>query len=602
MRRPHVLAHNKGNEYPRDVIVVDTETREEELPDGKRAHRLVFGWAFYTRRVRGHAWEAGSWHRFETRAEFWSWALRKVRSRGRLTIYCHNAEFDAQVLDCFGELARRSWRCMQACLEGPPTMISWRRGTRTVRWLDTLNIWRVPLKVIGEKIGLPKLVMPKGWGDRERADTYCRRDVEIVWRALTSWWNFLRAHDLGTAAPTLASQGMNAFRHRFMRHEIFIDANEAALALSRDAYVGGRCECFRLGVIEEECATVDINSQYPAVMARLHAPRRLLTVRTTATLDDLARYAASYAVVADVELRTDEPAYPHIIDGRLCFPVGRFRQALATPELVYALKRGAIERVHRVAIYERAPLFREFMRWGWRLRAAAQASGDALLDWQAKYLQNGFYGKWGQRGRQWRVIAESPRWLVADQSSFDTESGRWRYVRQIGHAVQELQDDGESSNSFPAIAAHVTSAGRMMLWRLILAAGRSHVWYTDTDSLKGDTTMLRRLSPKIDATRLGALKLERRSPWIWLRGPKDYTEPDVERIKGVRKDALSGDGTAYLQLQWAGWAGSIRRGSLDTPTTEERVKVLSRTYTKGHVGESGIVTPHRLPAGPVQER
>lgn len=599
-RRPHILQRNEGREYPRDVIIVDTETEEHELEDGKRAHRLVFGWAYYARRVRGDAWEAGAWHRFDTRKGFWSWALRKARRRGRLAIYCHNAQFDAQVLDAFGELARRRWRCTQACLEGPPTMISWRRGTRTVKWLDSLNIWRVPLAVIGEKIGLPKLRMPKGWSDRERADRYCRRDVEIVWRALTAWWNFLRLHDLGTAAPTLASQGMNAFRHRFMTHEIFIDGNDAAQALARDAYLGGRCECFRLGVIDEQCATVDINSQYPAVMAKLYAPYRLVTVRTAADIADLERYVQSYACVADVDLVTEEPAYPHIIGGRLCFPVGSFRQALATPELVYALKRGHIKRVHRVAIYERAQLFRSFMQWGWKLRAAAQAAGDAITDWQAKYLQNGFYGKWGQRGRQWRVVDESERWLVADQSSFDVDRHEWRNLRQIGRAVQELRDEGEAANSFPAIAAHVTSAGRMMLWRLMLAAGRSHVWYTDTDSIKGSATMLRRLSPRIDATRLGALKLERCSPWIHIRGPKDYTEPDAERIKGIRRDALGNDSVAFLQLQWAGWAGSIRRGRLDQPTTEERVKVLSRAYTKGHVGEGGVVSPFRMHAGAVQ--
>ncbi len=596
MRRPHVLSHNKGGEYPRDVVIVDTETVEEPQDDGRTLHRLKFGWAFYARRVRGDRWEAKAWHRFETPGEFWRWALSRCRSRGRLIIYCHNAEFDAQVVDAFGELARRRWRLTQACLEGPPTIIQWRRGSRTVRWLDTLNIWRVPLKVIGEKVGLPKLDMPESWTDRQRADTYCRRDVEIVWKALTDWWAFLRDHDLGTAAATLASQGFNAYRHRFMKHDIFIDANESALALARASYLGGRCECFRIGLIDEPVVTLDVNSMYPAVMRSLTAPTKLITVRSTATVADIERYLGSYALCADVELDTDVPAYPHIIDGRLCFPVGRFRQSLASPELAYALRRGHVKRVHRVAIYERAVIFRDFINWAWRQRVNAQARGDSLLDWQVKYLVNGFYGKFGQRGRQWFVRGDSPSFRVCDQSSFDVDAGRWRYVRQIGHAVQELKDDGESSNSHPAIAAHVTSAGRLMLWRLMLRAGRENVHYTDTDSLKGSTVLLKRLARSISPRRLGALKLERREPWLVLNGPKDYYGPEAEKIKGVRADALSGDGTAYLQVQWSGWAGSIRRGCLSAPATSETVKVLNRVYGKGTVDSGGRVHPFRLPA------
>lgn len=595
MRRPHFLAHNKGSEYPRDVVVVDTETTEHEYQDGTTAHRLAFGWALYARRVRGDVWEKPQWFRFDDRSEFWSWVARRTRSRSRLVIYAHNVAFDGQVLNAFGELRRRGWRVTSACLEGPPTIIKWRRGARSIQFLDTLNLWRVPLAEIGRKVGMRKYSMPTTWANRERADRYCRRDVTIVWTALLTWWRFLRAHDLGNAAATLAGQAFTSYRHRFMPARIFIDANEQATALARRAYVGGRTECFRLGMIDEPGVTLDVNSMYPAVMRTLQCPTRLLTFRTTATLADLERYLQQYALVADVTLNTEEPAYPHLVDGRLCFPVGRFRQALATPELARAVSLGHVERVHELAIYERAELFREWVEWGWVTRLAARRRGDTLEDWLMRMLMNSLYGKFGQRGRQWEMAGLADDVKVASLTSWDADLGAWRHVRQLGRELQELVDKGEAINSMPAIAAHVTSAGRVMLWDDICAAGREHVHYCDTDSIKGARIIEEHLRHRIAAAELGMLKVEERWRWHVINGLKDYVSPTKARRKGVRSNAESNDGVAFAQLQWHGWAGSIARGRLTEPTTTTVVKVLSGAYTKGRVGQDGLIEPLRLP-------
>lgn len=595
MRRPHFLTHNKGAEYPRQVVWMDTETSEKKLDQGEVAHVLAFGWAKYQRRVRGHRWEAEDWKRFTTRAEFWSWALRKVRKKGKLVIYCHNAEFDAKVVDAFGELRRRRWRLVTACLEGPPTIITWRRGKRTVQWLDTLNIWPVPLAELGRRLGHRKLPRPRRWTGSAKDDTYCTRDVTIIERTLKDWWTFLRDHDLGNAMPTIAGQAFSSFRHRFMRHPIFIDDNPDALQLARDAYLGGRCECFRLGVMSERGVTLDVNSMYPYVMRELLAPAKLLTVRTAATLADLERYVREYACVAEVELETEEPAFPHVVDGRLCFPVGRFTQALATPELAHALSLGSVKRLRRVAVYERAPLFRSFVDWAWRERLRSRERGASTQDWHIKRLVNAFYGKWGQRAKTWDVVGVADDVKVESVVSWDVDRREWRHIRQLGREYQELIDKGEAMNSHPAIAAHVTSAARLYLWQLIVEAGRNDVWYCDTDSLKGAAVIAKRLSHRIGAERLGALKIEERHAWVDIRGAKDYTTPEHERMKGVRSSAQSNDFVAYLQTRWEGWAGAIARGRLDMPVTRDDVKVLGREYLKGTPLPDGHVEPLRLP-------
>lgn len=594
MRRPHVLARNCGGEYPRDVVVVDTETDQLTLPDGTIGHVLRFGWAMFARRQQGARWSAPQWHRFTTRAEFWSWALRRCRTGARLLIYCHNAEFDAQVMDCFGELARRRWRLKSACLQGPPTIIRWRRGRRSVAWLDSLNYWPTSLDELGKRVGLGKLPMPEQNAPAEEWDRYCRRDVEVVWRSLVEWWAFLARHDLGTAAATLAAQSFNAYRHRFMDCNIFIDCNEDALELARDAYMGGRVECHTLGELPGPGALYDVNAMYPAVMRELQAPVALLTVRGRIGVDQLAAYLARYACVADVQIETELPALPARIEGKLAFPVGSWRASLTSPELGLALELGALKRVYRCAIYDRALAFSRWASWVWKMRRAALDRGDTIEAWQLKILGNAFYGKFGQRGRVWEIIAQEDRAQVRAFDSYDLDAKQWRHFRQIGRSVQELSELGESVNSHPAIAAHVTAAARVALWRFMELAGRANVHYTDTDSLIVSGDAPARLAPHVSASELGALKLEKQWTRAEVRGLKDYTLDGETKVKGVSKRAIWIDGTCAVQDQWVGWAGAIRRGRVDMPVTVPTLKVQARRYTKGQIGPTGRVEPLRL--------
>lgn len=593
-RRAHKLGHNSGSEYPRDVVVFDTETTEFPLPNGDIENVLAFGWACHTRRYGQSPWRPLKWFRYTTRFEFADWLERRTRNKGRLNVYCHNAAFDVQVMDMFGELNKRGWILESACLEGPPTIIRWTKGKRTIVVTCTLNIWRTSLAAIGASIGLAKLEQPGTWIDRVQSDTYCKRDVEIVWEALRRWWEFLQREDLGTAQPTLASQAFSAYRHRFMNHKIFCDANADALKLSRQSYLGGRCEAFRIGRINKPITVLDINSMYPSVMATELYPTEHITTRGHITKQELGGYLTKYCLVAEVDLNTLEPAYPHILNNRLCFPVGKFTQTLTTPELQYALEHNHITRIRKCAVYERAPIFTEFIDWGWNLRMKARAEGNKTLDWQVKIMLNSLYGKFGQRGRKWEIVDTSPDWLVKDMSSLDLDTGNMVYTRQIGHTIQRMTDEPESFNSSPAIASHVTAYARLKLWRLILAAGRHNVWYVDTDSLTGSTDLAERLAEHIDPNTLGKLKVEHTADWIEINGPKDYRYPGKTAHKGVSANAIEVGQGRFTQLQWMGWAGAIRRGRLDCPSTTVIEKRRIAGYGKGRVADDGTVSPFEL--------
>jgi hypothetical protein len=594
VRRQHILKANEGSEYPSAAIWFDTETKPERQPDGSDKHRLWFGWLAYSRRLRGDVWSRAKWRRFEDAAEFWDIVENLRGGKTCLYMLCHNAAFDFPVVHGFTELTGRGWTLTKAVIDSPPVILAWRKGNRSVKVIDTLNIWRMPLVKIGEQFELFKLDMPLPDASLEEWDIYCRRDVEVIHRALLAWLDFLQRHDLGGFAPTLAGQALRAFRHKYMRHEILLDAHERALELSREALHGGRVECFRLGAIDGPLHQLDFNSMYPAVMRDRPMPHKLIGHYRRVTPNELERWTLDRAIVGLCDVTTDEPVYGVVRNGRLIFPVGKFRAALTTPEIAYGLRRGHIARVHEVALYESAVIFRDFVEGLYAIRMEARSRGDKVTDMQAKTLMNSLFGKWGQRGRVYEIVGESDPNEIRVWREIDADSGQVFNLRSFGGVVQQMSNEGEARESLPAISAHITAEARLRLWEAIRTAGAGHVFYTDTDSVLVDDTGRDRLAHMIDAAMLGALKVEASYADAEIRGPKDYRFGAVSKTKGVRKSATWLDASTVRQERFSTLVGLTRAGDLDAPVVEPVVKRLRRVYTKGEVEGSGDVRPFRL--------
>ena len=506
----------------------------------------------------------------------------------------HNGAFDLPVLHAFTELPARGFALTSAVADAPPMILKWRRERCTIVYIDTLNIWRVPLKKLGESIGIAKLPMPVPTASKKAWDVYGKQDVEVIHRATLGWLKFLRANDLGGFSPTLASQAFKAYRHRFMPCRILIDGKPEAAELARESYLGGRCECFRIGAYSGDFYYLDVNSMYMAVMRAGQFPVKLLGVYGRPTFKELKKWLTHRAVICDCELHTDEPAYPIVQDDKLIFPVGRFRAVLSGPELAYALEQGHIVSMARASVYEQAAIFESFVDFTFAKRLEAQAAGNAMDDWFFKRMGNSLYGKFGQRGRRFEACDTADPNEVAVWSDIDLESGEVTHYRKFGGIVQEFINEGESRESLPAIAAFVTSYARMVLWQAIRQAGRDHCLYCDTDSLVVDRTGFDRLTDRIHATRLGAWKLERQLSEVTLHGPKDYIFDGEKKVKGVRHNAQWLTESLISQDYFVGFKGLLRSGSLDAPIVFKIEKHLGRIYSKGTVTKQGKVLPLRL--------
>jgi len=591
MRRAHYIKANKACETPANAVWVDCETDEVDAGEQGVGHVLREGWACFRRLYAPGKWTDPEWVRFTTREEFWEWLDARTAHKKCLYIFVHNSSFDYPVLDVFGQLRSLGWKLTGAVIDAPPTILTFARGSAKIKALDTLNIWRVPLKAIGEMVGLPKLDMPTKSAGRDAWDAYNRRDVEIIMTACMQWWAWLKDEDMGGFAPTLASQALRTWRHRYMHHRVLVHDNEDLLAMERESYHGGRVECFRLGAYRGSFHVLDVNSPYPSVMRGAMYPAQLAFYRPVMGRLNWRKYAEELCIVARVRLRTDTPIYPMLSGGKLIFPVGEFTAALCGPELMEADKRGHLIEVESAAFYRGAAIFTQFVDDLYARRVAARSRGNPTLAYNYKILLNSLYGKFGQRGQVWSELEPTDDMSARFWQQIDAQTREVRTFRQLGGLVQELEHEPESRESCPAIAAYVTSYARLRLWQLIEMAGRENTYYVDTDSLVVNDAGRERLAGEIDPDVIGMLKLEKVARRIELRGAKDYTIGDVVKIKGVRRDAKWLDKDTVQQARWRGLRGQLQDGDLGMPTTALVRKHLSRRYTKGTPQPSGLVTP-----------
>lgn len=595
MRRAHFLKDNHACDSPQQAIWFDTETDFVPHKENAIYHKLRFGYACYMRQHRDGKWTDEKWLRFTTVSEYWDWCVDNCRDKTKLYLFCHNTSFDLPVLNVFKELPARGFELRSAIIDAPPTILRFRRNTQCIMILDTLNIWRMPLKYLGEEIGVEKLPMPEDNDLGVSWETYGRRDVEIIRDACLRWWSFLRDNDYGSFAPTLAGQATRVFRHRYMRHQILIDDNKKALELTREGYHGARCECFRIGKFNGNYTLLDVNSMYPDVMATKEYPRRLVSHTHYANISDIQNWLRNYCLTARIRIRTNH-AFCAVDNGyKLIFPIGEFDCILSTSEISYALAVADIVDIYEVAVYEKAYLFTEMMNDLYLHRLQAKERGDKVAAFMYRKIMNSFYGKWGQNGKKWESVRNIEDLSCKHWSEYDMVTNRVISHRQLGGLVQRCESEDESRDSFPAIAGHITAYARMKLWHIICTAGLDNVFYCDTDSVLVNETGRSNLLPLTDAKCMGKLSVKGEYPICEIWGAKDYRFGDVAKTKGVRRDAVWLDSFNVQQALWSGLRGLVASGEVDKPITKTIKKHLSRNYDKGTVLADGRVLPLEFP-------
>jgi hypothetical protein len=594
LSKVRLIRPNHNVSLPRRIVVLDTEAYRHPETDGERqTYRL--GVALYLELSPDLGVMDYRIARCPSPADLWGQIDRWARIGGTLYVFAHNAGYDLQLADGLRQMNALGWRVRRIWDDTGRCLVCWRKGHRYVWLIDTYFILRGSLKEIGDTLGLPKWELPEDADDDGLWWDYCARDVFILALGVVEWLKFIRDHDLGSFRPTLAGQSFAAYRHRFMGERIYAARDDDVVDLELEAYRGGRSEAFYIGTLSGgPYYKLDVNSMYPYVMAAFSHPVAPLWKGEAVSVEKLLAWSRRYWVMAEVWLDTPEPAYGVKMNGKLVFPIGRFRAVLCGEEVRYALEHGHVRKVGRFVIYRPSSPFRHYVNYFWQLRQEAKARGNRILDRNAKLMLNALYGKFGERGRRERVIGEGLDLGWGYEQVVDADTGETSTLWRLGNQAIISETDGVAWYASPAMAASITAAARVYLWRLIRQAGWRNVYYTDTDSLIVNARGMGRLSPFINPSALGLLKVEGETDSLEIRGVKDYSFGGEERIAGLGNIVGRYESGALKVAKWLGLRSAMVGGWLGEVRIRFFPWVRAKTYGKGKVGADGWVVPFRL--------
>lgn len=508
------------------------------------------------------------------------------------------------------------------CITGdPPTVLSCRLNghSGTLLFCDVLNYHNGAFADLAIMTGTEEIPEPDPWGNINEQVRYLKHRAGVISGWFERTINVVRSLSLGPFATTLAKQSWNGWRTTLSEKTVLVHDDQRALDLERQAYFGGRSECYRLGRVETPIYHLDFNSCYPAVMAENKMPICLARVQPTARTEELKELCLDARVIARIRINSKDHTYPVRQAGRVLFCRGKFVTTLCGPELLEACMFDEVEKVYELAVYHRADIFSEYVSKLYKARLAAKLSGLTVEAAYCKYLLDSLYGKFGQKRNCWTDSpADDWRQAWGEASEHNNDNGMSSLVRFVGWKAERTTPLLRSAREFdpaigltqeyhyplwaehrdscPAIAAYITSLARVKLMDAVEVAGVGNTYYVDQDSLMVNQEGYELLGEygEIDQHKLGKLKLEAEYQWVSIHGIKAY-ETDLGCVlSGLPADSVRLESGAYV------WQQTDRMQSIIGQSPEGELRSSERRvwrpwhYQHGTVLPDGRVEPYVL--------
>lgn len=338
---------------------------------------------------------------------------------------------------------------------------------------------------------------------------YNKVDCMILWKAIAQFEQEIQ--DLGgQLQQTIASTGMSLFRRQYLKRTIY--TSEIVNKIAEESYHASRVEG-----ISRNCADFlmyDVNSSFPfamtfpqpgvlkEVLAKI--PDEWLEMAPGAVDADDPREANIFLADVTVEVPDMQlPPIPYRMDGRVFFPIGRWRAWLTSTDLRLALREGCVlHKVHEVYVFDPFMDLRGYATDIYAKRAAADSAFRKLV---LKYLLNSLYGKYAENPVKQEMILNPE---VVDREKMQLlQPGVWLQEKTVPIAHRHVP-----------ISTHITAIARRTLYEYCKECYRQghSVYYMDTDSIATKATL------PVDEKKLGMLKLEKKLDWAEFIAPKIY--------------------------------------------------------------------------------
>lgn len=592
--KQHLLKPSTSDYIPRIWLFLDTETSLHTV-EGISSHYFTLGWTCLWKRSEPLGKDSQEWIFHRTHYHFNKYLEGLAEMYKNLNVIGHNIFFDLQASGFYEYFTQRGWKLKFYYDKGLTYILKAVKQKSSITLISSTNWFDFSLEKLGQALGYPKLLIDFDGCSQDELKVYCRRDVEILVQALKTYIDFIVTHDLGKFCLTKASQAFTAYRHKFMPHKILIHSNDEVIKMERDAYIGGRCECFHIGNIRGgPFITLDVNSMYPYVMQKYEYPWKLVSYYVDVTPDFVNERLSTFAVIVNVDVEVTEPVFAVKAKGKTIFPVGKFNCSLATTGFKYGFNKGYIVKVNQAAFYRKADLFSGYVSYFHNMRVKFKNEGNDIFLLLCKYMHNSLYGKFGQLNIVSELEDFNNGGEYTREDVYNIITGRIVTITHLMNQRLIQYSEGEGANSNVAIAAHITENARFYLWSIIQKIGKSRVLYCDTDSVKIRVKDLPRVIDMIDPGKLGKLKIEDTSETLILEGAKNYRTEHKRKIKGIPKKAVETSPGVFTFESFVRQVSHLRDSQITGAQMRTITRTLKHKYNKGNVSPSGRVTPFNL--------
>ena len=440
---------------------------------------------------------------------FKTWCDMESAGKNATVVICHNLEYD--LVNIFGyeygwlNLTYLGTRLISARYQG-------------ITFYDSLNHFQMPLKKLGEQIGIEKKAF-----DIHSVE-YVTTDALICLKAITKARDFMSSLG-GKLGATSGSSSTSVWRYMTQDDYLLGPVDNEWL---RQSYYGGRTELFRT----EARGTIrayDINSMYPYCMT-FDYPEYLVSdkrFQKDKGIVEATVFVPLTETIGPLPKRMEET-------GRLVFPIGKFSGLWTYDELRFAESVGTkILKVKKAfGCNTLIKPFEDYINTIYKLRKNATDPAEKLF---LKLLMNTLYGKLAAKNEITRTVGlitvlekyphrlEDVKWINAARGLLEYKTPPQRYVNVPW-------------------GSYVTSYARILLQKYLRQCPPEKLIYCDTDSLYCVDYEL----PTSDE--LGEMKLESTGGYMKVKQPKAYQVDDHFKAKGVPRPKLDENGDIVIDF------------------------------------------------------
>lgn len=589
----HYVRRNEITRVPRRHIFLDVEANQEATTNGYQQTWRI-GVAHFWANERGRR-ESDRTIVADDPDFLWKEVDAFCRPRARTVLWAHNLAYDVRISRALQILPRLGWVLVGHNLSNGGCWLSWRKPNASLVMVDSASVFPVSMAQVGEHFGIGKPELPAFDGERGLWEARCRADVDILSVAVKAYVRWIESADLGNWQQTGAGQSWATFRHKFMTHKLLVHDDQAALDAERRAMWTGRCEAYWHGALKFQVLHEwDLTLAYARIARDLTVPVRLVGPMPDGYAWRRHLDNPRIAILAEVDVTTDVPVVPALVDGFIAWPVGTFRTTLWGPELRAALQSGATVTVRRGWIYRAEPALRDWADW---VIAQLEDRDEETPSWRKvilKHWARALIGRFAMTYTAWETAATAPNLDVRRVHYFDTRDNSDGELLQIGDQLFHKSGTVEWQHSMPAITGYVMSACRVRLWDIMSAVPSKSVLYCDTDSIFTTDRHHDAVKAVADGPIGHGLRLKRSWDGFAIWGPRQIVTGPMVRIAGIPKRARMVSRHAFIGEVWESLETATRRGRSD------RVTITPRRWTmKGidrrRVGAGvGWTRPHRI--------